>query len=401
MWSSWGSWENCSVTCGIGFKRRTRNCNYTGKDKKRRCKGHRGEMKNCDTKITCPVDGGWTSWVAWDCSVSCGGGIGLQKRQCTNPTPMFGGKKCEGPSEEDGKCNAQKCADQIYTLSPDTAMSLRNAIEKVNYNFEKREGSSIHLPCDATVIEKIYKEYPASVLFWTRNGQVLKLVKEKIQVSLTELSIVELTPEDSGVYLCNIRYASGVVKPLTIASIAVRPKKTNVLIPENEELLLFCNAVQLYKVYKAVSKLWLLNGVVYEEIRNTTLLERNEWVIEKAQPNMTGIWTCQVIFQEKGFIWTTNITRVKVLPSISTYLKILGNRKILLTIATTLFLTFTTVGTFFAYRITRAREEFMADFELWRLIVRHKEIRNIIAEDVEESIHGISDDEENSLISTS
>lgn len=46
---------------------------------------------------------------------------------------MFRGRMCEGPSEEDGKCNMQKCADQIYTLSPDTALSLRNALEKVCY----------------------------------------------------------------------------------------------------------------------------------------------------------------------------------------------------------------------------------------------------------------------------
>lgn len=131
QWITYGPWSECSKTCGIGVRRRVRSCSYTGTDKARLCKGNLGQLKNCDTKITCPVDGSWSSWEAWKCTVTCGGGSGMQKRSCTNPKPMFGGKDCEGQSEEKGKCNMQKCPDEIFTFSPLTVEAIKDSLDKV------------------------------------------------------------------------------------------------------------------------------------------------------------------------------------------------------------------------------------------------------------------------------
>ena len=51
----------------------------------------------------CAVDGGWSNWTA--CSQTCGGGT--HSRNCTNPSPRYGGKNCTGPSEE--QCHAEHC----------------------------------------------------------------------------------------------------------------------------------------------------------------------------------------------------------------------------------------------------------------------------------------------------
>ncbi|XP_075691204.1 A disintegrin and metalloproteinase with thrombospondin motifs 13 isoform X2 [Rhinoderma darwinii] len=56
------------------------------------------------------VHGVWSSWSGFTfCSRSCGGGVIVRKRQCNNPRPAFGGRKCEGPSLQAEMCNTQVC----------------------------------------------------------------------------------------------------------------------------------------------------------------------------------------------------------------------------------------------------------------------------------------------------
>ncbi|EPQ05734.1 A disintegrin and metalloproteinase with thrombospondin motifs 15 [Myotis brandtii] len=46
---------------------------------------------------TAVVDGSWAKWEPYGpCSRTCGGGVQLARRQCSNPTPANGGKYCEG-----------------------------------------------------------------------------------------------------------------------------------------------------------------------------------------------------------------------------------------------------------------------------------------------------------------
>ena len=58
------------------------------------------------------INGGYTSWSVWsDCSVTCGGGFRTRSRNCTNPEPLGGGKNCDdiGPAEEQEDCNLPEC----------------------------------------------------------------------------------------------------------------------------------------------------------------------------------------------------------------------------------------------------------------------------------------------------
>lgn len=106
-WGPWGDFSKCSVKCGIGSQKRTRECNnpppqYGGGD----CAGHPLEVRDCDTNIFCPVDGGWTLWTNFGpCDVKCGEGIQKRHRECSNPFPLYGGLECIGLMYEERPCN--------------------------------------------------------------------------------------------------------------------------------------------------------------------------------------------------------------------------------------------------------------------------------------------------------
>ena len=57
-----------------------------------------------------PVDGSWGSWTEWtSCSVTCGGGTQRRSRQCDDPPPRRGGTECPGSDEEIQSCNTENC----------------------------------------------------------------------------------------------------------------------------------------------------------------------------------------------------------------------------------------------------------------------------------------------------
>ena len=62
------------------------------------------------------VPGGWSSWsVAKPCSVSCGSGIEILSRSCTNPSPQHGGKSCSGKAQKQQACSRNPCPS-MYSL---------------------------------------------------------------------------------------------------------------------------------------------------------------------------------------------------------------------------------------------------------------------------------------------
>ncbi|XP_048581714.1 uncharacterized protein LOC5511228 isoform X2 [Nematostella vectensis] len=111
-WSPWTGWQSCSATCGDGVQSRTRTCNFPQDAKPgSMCEGDDTEQKPCKIK-RCPVNGNFTSWSSWtECSRSCGKGIMSRYRDCSNPTPRFGGKNCShiGSAREVVHCNPQNC----------------------------------------------------------------------------------------------------------------------------------------------------------------------------------------------------------------------------------------------------------------------------------------------------
>ncbi|XP_069128273.1 SCO-spondin-like isoform X2 [Argopecten irradians] len=107
-WALWEEWGACSVTCEDGRRTRTRTCdfpppNHGGEP----CPGEDIQYKPC-TEIMCPVDGYWLTWSDWSiCSVTCENGTQFRTRVCNEP--LYNGKPCEGPKQENRDCYPREC----------------------------------------------------------------------------------------------------------------------------------------------------------------------------------------------------------------------------------------------------------------------------------------------------
>uniref|UniRef100_A0A1I7X4G4 Peptidase M12B domain-containing protein n=1 Tax=Heterorhabditis bacteriophora TaxID=37862 RepID=A0A1I7X4G4_HETBA len=113
-WGTWSLWTSCTVTCGGGYRKRSRSCSVKG-----RCDGPETETEQCASE-TCPVlpnTGGnsWTTWTEWNiCSVTCGRGSQARYRKCVGCS----GSGCLGAGSEQEFCNEKPC----HAKSGDWAM---------------------------------------------------------------------------------------------------------------------------------------------------------------------------------------------------------------------------------------------------------------------------------------
>ncbi|KAM4026917.1 LOW QUALITY PROTEIN: SCO-spondin-like [Anomaloglossus baeobatrachus] len=91
FWSPWGSWSDCSQSCGSGVQSRRRTCTNPSSDILRQCRGEESEAQQC-FYVSCPVDGSWTQWTTWsNCTQDCSGVV-IRRRECT--PPESGGHHC-------------------------------------------------------------------------------------------------------------------------------------------------------------------------------------------------------------------------------------------------------------------------------------------------------------------
>ncbi|XP_068104787.1 properdin-like [Hyperolius riggenbachi] len=102
-WSEWSNWGACTVSCLEGVQRRQRVCIGQGE-----CEGYTEEVQACTMKDCCPKNGGWAEWGAWSaCSVTCGLGKRKRSRSCSKPAPICGGN-CPGNEQEVGQCDTKQ-----------------------------------------------------------------------------------------------------------------------------------------------------------------------------------------------------------------------------------------------------------------------------------------------------
>merc|ERR1719193_604376 len=109
-WGSWFPFTHCSRSCGTGIKIRTRACdNPPAANGGAPCPGSPQENRYCNTQ-RCSNDGNWGAWSSYgQCSKTCGMGLKTRTRKCNNPAPLAGGRKCAGTDKEDVACQKKPC----------------------------------------------------------------------------------------------------------------------------------------------------------------------------------------------------------------------------------------------------------------------------------------------------
>eukprot|EP00093_Oithona_nana_P007993 07993.XXX_283722_282649_1 [CDS] Oithona nana genome sequencing. len=101
IWDQWSEWGECSVSCGQGFRERTRSCqgNQHGNGLRYSCNGPRKDYESCSLP-DCIEDlsGEWDEWSDWSpCSATCGLAKRQRQRDCR-------GVDCVGEDTEIQSC---------------------------------------------------------------------------------------------------------------------------------------------------------------------------------------------------------------------------------------------------------------------------------------------------------
>ncbi|XP_060558848.1 A disintegrin and metalloproteinase with thrombospondin motifs adt-1-like [Ruditapes philippinarum] len=107
-----GGWSNftdlaCSATCGIGIMTSIRSCtNPTPRNGGQDCPGEGYKLSQCYLK-NCLVDQ-WSTWSSWnDCSVTCANGMKSRTRTCLSSND------CVGESHETEACVKTSCPHTV------------------------------------------------------------------------------------------------------------------------------------------------------------------------------------------------------------------------------------------------------------------------------------------------
>jgi len=108
-WSAWSFWSTCDRTCQSGSRKRTREENPVQKWGGKPCEGESEERELCNQQ-GCPVDCVLSLWSSWSvCSKACDGGK-LSRTRSRKTDAQFGGKACNLSVSEELPCNSQPCA---------------------------------------------------------------------------------------------------------------------------------------------------------------------------------------------------------------------------------------------------------------------------------------------------
>lgn len=117
MMSEWIGWSPCSVSCGMGMRSRERYVKQYPEDGSL-CQLHTEETEKCVVNEECsPSSCVVTEWGEWDpCSVTCG--LGMRRRERMVKMPPIDGSMCKTEVAEVDKCMMPECHTIPCMLTP-------------------------------------------------------------------------------------------------------------------------------------------------------------------------------------------------------------------------------------------------------------------------------------------
>ncbi|GBP07978.1 Macrophage colony-stimulating factor 1 receptor [Eumeta japonica] len=255
-----------------------------------------------------PVDGGWSQWSEWHCSVTCGKGIGMRTRTCDNPKPNIFGKMCEGSALDTGPCSEFECGQ----ISPETYDLIRWRLRHEYFSIRAAEGDEVSFVSPVDIIDRIRRESPLSDVRWTHKGTVLSMPTEKYSVVNDTITVKNVDQADGGTYLCLVYADDDTRTPLRAVVVAVEPSRTDKVLIEGSRMFLMCKTAPLPLVYTDLDIKLYLNNTLYSNTDVASPLTADGIRIRRVQFHHSGIWHCSVEQYDLGFRWVTAIYKVKV-----------------------------------------------------------------------------------------
>ncbi|KAL4239989.1 A disintegrin and metalloproteinase with thrombospondin motifs 14 [Mactra antiquata] len=102
-----------------------------------------------------PIHGGWSQWTTWsECSSPCGIGFKRRSRNCDSPEPQYEGNDCDGESDNSDTCFSQECTEYSDQRSSRCNMMDIVPIRGRTYTWDPYQANNVKDRCKLTCISE-------------------------------------------------------------------------------------------------------------------------------------------------------------------------------------------------------------------------------------------------------